>query len=336
MEDLVVTKGNQQQEIEALKAENLGLLDELESAYRHLEEILGTKNYETEIAYQELRKRNQALQERLAELQRAHSQLQEAQRLLVRAERLSAMGQMAAAIVHEINNPLTVLSGRVQMLLMKERVEYREELKRIQEATLALMDMTRNILRFARQKRTEQVPFTPLDLNSLIDQVLDFFQPLMKKIEVRRNLAPGLPQLLGNAAQIEQVLTNFLLNAADAMEDQQHGQLTISTGKASLVELLGQEQARRRATCLAIQKGESELPREGLWISVEDNGPGIAAETMGQIFEAFFTTKGEDQGTGLGLAICRSIAESFQGNILVSSRPGEGASFWLFLPAGPR
>lgn len=318
------TKAAARGELEALKAENARLLDELEMAYRHQEELFNTKSCETEITYQELRQRNQELQWRLAELQ-------EAQRMLVRAERMSAMGQMAAAIVHEINNPLTVISGRVQMLLMKQQLEYREEIEPIRDAALRLMDMTRNILHFARRKPADQMALA-LDLNALVEGVLSFFRPLMKKVEIRTDLAPALPRVWGNAAQIEQVMTNFLVNAADAIEGQPERRLVISTGRGSPAGILEAEKGRGRATRLALQAQEHGLRCDWVFAAVEDSGPGIAAEIMEQIFEAFFTTKGEGKGTGLGLAICRSIAESLQGNILVASKLGEGASFRFLLP----
>jgi two-component system NtrC family sensor kinase len=310
-------------ELETLRAERAGLLDELEAAYKHLEEILSTKNYETEIAYQELRKRNQELQQKLAELQ-------EAQLMLVRAERMSAMGQMAAAIVHEINNPLTVLLGRVQLLLMKKRLNYRSEVLVIREAAERLGGMTRNILRFARRQCLDQTAFS-LELNPLVEEVLSFFLPLLKRIECRTELAPSLPRVRGNAAQVEQVMTNFIINAADALADQPCGRLVIATGRGSIAELMAAEKGRE--TRLAVQGQEEGWNRPGVYAAVRDNGPGISPELMGQIFEAFFTTKGVDKGTGLGLAICRSIAENLQGNVLVASKAGEGAAFFLVLPA---
>lgn len=316
-------------ELEALRAERAALLDELEEAYKHLEEILSTKNYETEIAYQELRNRNQELQQRLAELQ-------EAQHMLVRSERLSAMGQMAAAIVHEINNPLTVLSGRVQMLLMRQQLDCRDEVVIIKDATAKLAEMTRNILRFARRKHLDQKALV-LELNPLVEEVLNFFLPLMKRTEFRTELTPGLPKVWGDAAQIEQVMTNFLVNAADAVSDQAERRLVISTGRGSIGGLIEAEERCGRAARLAVQVQERDLSRECVFAAVVDNGPGIAAQLMEQIFEAFFTTKGADRGTGLGLAICRSIAEGLQGNILVASKVGEGAGFWLLLsPEGGR
>lgn len=315
-----------------LEAEKQVLLDELELAYTHLEEILNARNYETNITYRELRKKNIELEQRLMDLQQAHQQLRQTQHMLVRSERMSAMGQMAAAIVHEINNPLTVLSGRLQLLLMKEGLAYRDELVHMHKATDDLIGMTRNILRFARQKSNGQVDIAPVVVNRLVEGVLDFFSPLLKTVKIETLLAPDLPQVLGDAAQIEQVLTNFIVNAADAMSSNPNAGLRVATGQGRLSDMLSEEQQRGRQTRLAINARDGELDRLSAYITVEDNGHGIDNETLEQIFEAFFTTKDEDKGTGLGLAICRSIAQSLGGNILTASRPGAGTGFRLLLP----
>lgn len=325
MDKITDAESSENARVKALETEKQGLLEELESAYKHLEEILGVKNHETDIAYQELRKKNLRLEQRLKELQ-------ETQHMLVRSERMSAMGQMAAAIVHEINNPLTVLSGRIQLLLMQEELECRDDLLQVYEAAEDMVDMTRNILRFSRQKRGEtQAVISHLDLNELARGVLQFFVPLLKMIAVDTQLASDLPPVAGNASQIEQVLTNFIVNAADAMDGHPDAALRIETGLSTPAELLEAEQAAGRIV-RRVGRGSSEQEHPCAFVAVHDSGPGIDEQTLDQIFEAFFTTKDEDKGTGLGLAICRSIAESLGGDILVASRPGNGSSFRLLLP----
>lgn len=318
-------------ELAGLKLENAHLLDELEMAYQQMEGVLAAADREMQVAYEELRKRNEELQRRLTDLEKAHRQLQEAQRMLLRSERLSAMGQMAAAIVHEINSPLTVIAGQTEMMLMEERdTAKRAELDMILQATWRLRDLAQNILRFSRQRHTSAAP---VDLNHLIREVLDFFKPLTKAVEVKTRLDRELPPVTADPSQLEQVLVNFLVNALDAVGQKDDAHFAICTGKGELSELKAREEAAGWQTCLAIApEGDS---RRDTWVyaEVRDNGPGIPTQILGEIFEAFFTTKGEEKGTGLGLAISRNIAADHQGNILVASQVGAGASFRLLLPA---
>lgn len=321
---------NTTQKVEELRQERLALLNELESAYRQLEDVLSATSRETGVAYQELRKRNDELQRRYGQLETAHAQLRETQQMLVRSERMSAMGQMAAAIVHEINNPLTAISGRVELLLMNDDLQYRDQVRSIQSATQALSDLAGNVLRFARRRQTEPQDFEALHLNEVFADVLMFFEPLMKRLTVQTAFAETLPAARGNVTQVEQVLTNFVVNAADAMADRSGGILQVVSGCGRVREIAGAAEADGRQVRTAVDMGDDDA--EQVYAGVKDNGPGISEPALEHLFEAFYTTKGADRGTGLGLSICRSIAEGLQGNILVDSTPGGGACFRLFLP----
>lgn len=314
----------------ALEAENSHLLDELEMAYRQMEAVLLAGNRERRVTYNELGQRNKELQQMLAELGTSHNQLQEAQRMLLRAERMSAMGQMAAAIVHEINGPLTVIAAQAEMLLIEEQEETRKaDLQGILDAALRLGDLARNSLLFSRRRH---VPPGLFDLNKKVRDVQRFFAPLTKEVEVEVALDEQLPQVTASPSQVEQVLTNFMLNALDAMGEQREGRLCIATGAAAPAALIAREEADGRRTCLALEADADFLQQTAAYAQVRDSGAGIAAGEMDEIFEAFFTTKDEEKGTGLGLAISRSIAADHRGNILVASTPGAGASFSLLLP----
>ena len=170
---------DQHREFEKLKAENAHLLDELEMAYLQMEKTLAAADQETQIAYDEVRSKNETLQRQLAELEKAYAQLQEAQSMLLRSERMSAMGHLAATIVREIKNPLAIISGHVGMMLMKghEKVE-RAELESIFQAVWHLDELAENILSFSRKQPPES---QALDLNSLAGEVVAFFMPLIKK-----------------------------------------------------------------------------------------------------------------------------------------------------------
>jgi len=313
------------QEVEQVKLENAHLLDELEMAYQQMEKVLAEAEREKRIAYEELGRKNEELRRRLIDLEQT-------QMMLVRIERLSAMGQMAAAIVHEINNPLTVIAGRVQMMLLEEEdSDKKEQLEHVLAAVWRLSDLTQNILGFARKRLTAA---RPVDLGDLIWETMDFFAPLMKTVEVETELASDLPKVKADPSQVGQILTNLLMNAMDAMNGRGEGRLLVATGMERLTDLISREEKAGWQTALAVEADEEELEDRWVYAEVRDNGPGIQAKDMDNIFEAFFTTK-EDKGTGLGLAISRHIATEHQGNILVASQVGTGTSFRLLLPLIP-
>jgi signal transduction histidine kinase len=312
-------------ELKGLREERAHLLDELEMAYLQLESALAGADRERRITYEQLAQRNAELRQRLVELR-------EAQHMLVRSERLSAMGEMAATIVHEINNPLAIIVGKLEIeLLDQEEGPRRESLEETLTAVWHLRDLTQDVLNFSRRSQTEA---QPVDLNQIICQVRDFFQPLMKDVEIETQLAEGLPQVAASASQLEQVLTNFLVNSLDAMKGLPHGQIRLTTGFAVLEELIVAEGVAGRQTQLALDALPEARARSWIFAEVEDNGGGIGPEVLGSIFTAFFTTKGEEKGTGLGLAISRRIAEAHGGNILVASGVGEesGTNCRLLLP----
>lgn len=317
-------------ENDQLKVENAYLLDELEMAYRQMESALSAADLERQVAYDELRQRNEALQGRLIELESAHRQLQEAQRMLLRAERMSAMGQMAAAIVHEINSPLSVISGTVEIMLMDQK-EGRREFETIMEAVWKLRDLARNTLSFSRKQRSQ---IRLLDLGDLARQVLTFVAPMTKNVRMETTRGECAQPVMADASQVEQVLTNFLINAMDAMGRNPDAYLCVAMGMAVPADLVAVEEERGRMTRLALSAEPAFMAAPAAFVEVRDTGPGIPAEAMNDIFEAFFTTKDEDKGTGLGLSISRGIAGAHGGNILVSSKPGSGTSFSLLLPPG--
>ena len=317
------------EEVETLRGENTHLLQELAMAYQQMEKVLQLAGQETHIAYDELRKRNEQLQRQLTELRLAHEQLRDAQRMLLRAERMSAMGQMAAAIVHEINSPLSVVIGQAEMILMRagEAVDP-DDVQMIIEAGQRLGRLTRNVLRFSRRSTSE---FHSVDLNQIVAETLEFLSPLMKQVKVASDLSAGLPAVLAYPAQMEQVLTNLLTNAMDALTEKGSGQIRVSTGTGSIADLAGEEAASGRQVRLALG-GEASSPGDHVFMHVSDDGPGIDPAGLDSIFEAFYSTKDEDRGTGLGLAISRKIAEDHGGDILVATAADAGTSFRLLLP----
>ena len=319
---------NRDDELQTLRGENAHLLQELAMAYQQMEKVLHLAGHETHVAYDELRKRNDQLQAQLTELRLAHEQLRDTQRMLLRAERMSAMGQMAAAIVHEINSPLSVVVGQAEMILMKEGEPVDPtDVQMIIEAAHRLGRLTRNVLRFSRRSTSE---FLDVDLNQIVTETLEFLSPLMKQVTVTSDLTFELPAVQAYPAQMEQVLTNLLTNAMDALSDRGSGRIHVSTGTSTIPALIESETAGGRQVRLAI--GKDVAPGDHVYMQVSDDGPGIDATELDSIFEAFFSTKDEDHGTGLGLAISRKIAEDHEGDILVATGAGTGTSFRLLLP----
>jgi len=319
---------------QTLRRDNARLLSELEVAYRQMAEMMEAAECERRVTYEELQLRNEELHRRLSELEQTHVRLQETQRLLLRTERLSAMGQLAVAIVHEIKTPLTVIIGKVELMLMEEQeAAKRAELNTVLEAGWHLNELVQNSLRFARRRKVKS---RLVDLNELVGQVQKFFGPLVRRIQLDVALAGGLPLLAADPSQVEQVLTNFLMNALDSLERQTEAQICIATGVDSPAALMAREEAAGWQTYLALDAEPEVLQEARVYVEVRDNGPGIPEKQLEEIFETFFTTKGKDKGTGLGLAISRSIVADHQGNILVASREGSGASFRLLLPAAEK
>ncbi|HJS48627.1 MAG TPA: ATP-binding protein, partial [Gemmatimonadales bacterium] len=233
-----------------------------------------------------------------------------AQEAILQGEKLAAIGQLAAGVMHEINNPLATISacvaavegrlGEAGPALQPALREYLEIVEREVQRCSRIVDQ---LLDFSRPKGTAKVPVA---VNALVEDTLFLLKhhKQFRRVAVARALAPGLPPVRGNAEQLIQVLMALLLNAADAVE--QGGSLTIRTGPAA-------------------------RPDE-LVVAVDDTGPGIPPGELSKIFEPFWTTKPQGRGTGLGLSICYGIIEDHRGRIEVDSQPGRGSSFQVFLP----
>ena len=224
-------------------------------------------------------------------------------------EKLAAVGQLAAGVMHEINNPLATIgacAAAIEGRLADARLDdatvndYLALVTREVERCTSIVD---GLLDFSRPRAHAKVPSS---LNALIEETLTLLQPQrrFRNVDVRRALDPALPDVLVNREQIVQVLVSLMMNAADAMDGA--GRLTVTTGHD--------------------QHGV-------VHVAVADSGPGITAAVRLRIFEPFFTTKQPGRGTGLGLSICYGIIQEHRGTIDVESEPGSGAVFRVTLPA---
>jgi two-component system NtrC family sensor kinase len=240
------------------------------------------------------------------------SKLQELQEQVIQAERLATLGQLAAGVVHELNNPLTSITVYAEFLLRKaERSGATDEadlekLRRIAAGAQRIMRFARELVQYAKPVGSE---VEVVDLNGVVRQALSFCEHLFERAstELRVDVDPELPPLYAVPGQLEQVLINLVTNAAHAVEA--GGVIAVSTRRL----------------------GPGEIA-----VEVGDSGPGVALEDRDRVFEPFFTTKVDGKGTGLGLSIVRNIVDQHQGRIRVGQSKLGGASFEVILPStGP-
>jgi PAS domain S-box-containing protein len=242
----------------------------------------------------------------ITERKRIEGQLQRQREILYQSEKLAALGTMAAGIAHEMNNPLGIITTRIEVMLLdaeQQRLPAQviDDLQVLHRASQRVARIAASLRSFARHTPNDRVP---LDLNAVVDESLQLMQkPLAaENIRVVTALDRTLPPILGEATTLHQVLMNLLTNAREAMPG--GGQIRLETGPAE---------------------------RPG-WIRllVADTGPGIPAEEISRIFDPFFTTK--RTGTGLGLSVTYGIIQEHGGTVDVQSRPGEGTTFILGFP----
>ncbi len=230
---------------------------------------------------------------------------------LLKTARLAALGEMSAGVAHELNTPLAVILGDVQLLLRELSMseEKHELFDDIKTCALRCKQIVQGLLTFSRQ---EQYVFYPLSVNNVVQEALKLvgYQIETDNIRILTNFEDQVPQIEGNAQQLEQVLVNLLLNAKQSFE-----------GTA------GQRQ-------IGVQTGYDQR-RGQVYIRVSDTGQGIRQENLAQIFDPFFTSKGVGKGTGLGLSVSLGIVQTHGGTIGVESEPGRGSTFTVYLPPLP-
>ncbi|HEX8372521.1 MAG TPA: ATP-binding protein [Chthoniobacterales bacterium] len=240
---------------------------------------------------------------------------------LRQAQRMESVGQLAGGIAHDLNNLLNIIMGYTGLLQLRVKgmPEETEHLQRIVTATERAADLTQNLLTFSRKQIMQ--PKT-LDLNEVLTGQTKLIQGILgNTVSLQTTYAPGLPPVQIDPAMVEQIITNLVSNASDAMPT--GGQLIISTRLMEIDEnLVGSHPNGRLGKFVCL--------------SVADTGNGIELEIIGRIFEPFFSTKGGGKERGLGLAEVHSAIKQHRGWIEVSSQPRQGATFRIFLPATPQ
>ncbi len=234
------------------------------------------------------------LEQRIEELKRT-------QNMLIQSEKLVSLGKFVSSMAHEVNNPLTIISGTAQLSLKEEitNKKIKDDFKVIFEESRRASEIIQRLLKFSKPSKGE---FKEIDINSTVDIVVNIMEHQFKlaNIEIKRNYMQDLPLVSADEQQMHEVFMNLLNNAKEAMPERGVIQITTS--------------------------------REGgfLRIDFKDTGCGMTEEVMERMFEPFFTTK--EKGTGLGLSVCYGIIGAHNGELKFASKPGEGTTATVLLP----
>jgi PAS domain S-box-containing protein len=258
----------------------------------------------------------------VTERKRAEEERRQLDRQMQQTQKLESLGVLAGGIAHDFNNLLTAILGHASLALdaLPPASPAREHLHEMEQASRRAAELCRQMLAYSGRG---QFVIEPVQLNRLVEEMVHLLKTsISKKTLLNLQLAPNLPQFQGDATQIRQVLMNLVLNASEAIGDNQ-GVISVSTGWSN---------CRRQDLMNALL--HEALP-EGIyvWLEVADTGPGMNPETLGRIFEPFFTTK--FTGRGLGLSAVLGIVRGHKGTLNVYSEPGLGTRFKVLLPAIP-
>jgi two-component system, NtrC family, sensor kinase len=272
-----------------------------------------TMRHRLKEARDEINEFTQKLESKVEERTR---QLRAAQQKLQQSDRLASLGQLAASVAHEINNPISGvlnLSMLMQRLLKDDGIpagrleDFRKYLGQVTHETSRVGRIVSDLLAFSRRSKPQR---SMADLNKIVASTMSLVSHKLKLSNVAANLrlAPDLPAVSCDSSQIQQVLVNLVLNAAESMQSRGQGEISIET---------------------SLDRTEGMV-----LLRVSDSGEGIREENLARIFDPFFTTKSEGKGVGLGLAVSYGIIQAHGGDIEVKSRIGQGTTFTVSLPLG--
>ncbi len=238
------------------------------------------------------------------------SRYQEMDKHLLQAEKMATIGQMAAGIAHDLNNPITGITNTASMLYNREELcsRSKRQLEELMESAKQIEGLAHNLMSYARPSQAEM---QPVDVRQLILDSLSFshYELSRGRVAVETDIDDALNYVEGIKNQLQQVIINLLTNASHACAESGGGKVRMKAGN---------------------------LDNGYVYLVVSDNGPGIPEEETERLFDPFYTTKPEGKGTGLGLTIVQEIIKRHKGSIKVESLPGEGTTFTVYMPAWQR
>ncbi len=264
---------------------------------------------ERKLTEEELRRTNQHLERAIAQLQTKTHELASMTQQLWQASKLATMGELAASVAHELNNPLATISLHAEVLVDQLAADnpHRRSVLVIEQEVERMAILVGNLLLFSRRSHRQ---ISTLDLREELTHSLDFIEYHLRshKIDIVKDIAQVLPTIQADRQQLRQVFLNLITNASDAMPE--GGTLTV----------------RSRA---GVMTGGQTV----VIVEFADTGSGVQMGDLSKLWEPFFTTKPEGKGTGLGLGICRHAVEEHGGTIEIETAPGKGATVRITLPA---
>jgi signal transduction histidine kinase/CheY-like chemotaxis protein len=257
-------------------------------------------------------------------IQAFHRDISDKKRLqeqLFQSQKMESIGMLAGGLAHDFNNILSAIVGHIELLTDNDRLDAdaRRHLNVIESSARRAGQMISKLLKFARKGAFD---FQPVDLNSVVRDTAELMNKTLshRNVEARLELDYTIPHIIGDANQMEQVVMNLMVNAADAMPE--GGAVKVTTA----AKTFGREAAQIHPLL---------APGSYVILSVTDSGTGISAAIKNKIFDPFFTTKEQGKGTGLGLAMVYGIVKDHKGAVTVASQVGKWTMFQVYIPSAP-
>jgi len=299
---VITSSGNEKIAVEAMK----------QGAYDYVVKDFSYKDTLSMVIKRSIERYNMKKEKQRAEeaLKEAYYNLKQTQEQLIQSSKMAAMGQLAAGISHELNQPLTGIKGFVQAILMDldKDSPIREDLEKIEQQAERMDKIIKNIRLFAQKAKFK---LEPININQPIEDSFMLLNQQLRlhNIKVEKHMKPDLPKIKGDTNQLQQVFLNLITNARDAID-------ALNKNSGGIITVIT----------------DLDKDRQGIKVVFSDTGCGIKKEELSHIFNPFYTTKSPGGGIGLGLSICYRIIQDHKATIEVDSKVGQGTSFILTFP----